>query len=214
MIGVGMNVGAQAAGHERTEEPEESVYVERAQAGDLEAFRILVERYQKKAHSIAYGVIGKFEDAEDITQEAFVKAFRSLKSFRGQSSFYTWLYRIVYNMAIDHSRRRYRKAESSVGESDALEALSHRSSSDMSSTLGHAVTPDERFAQVELGQQLRKAISQLSPVHRSAIMLREVDGLSYEEMSRVMGCSKGTVMSRLFHARKKLQASLQPYMEA
>ncbi len=186
--------------------------VERSRQGDLAAFRELVDRYQSRAQSIAIGVIGSREDAEDIVQEAFLKAFRNLNSFRGQSSFYTWFYRIVFNLAIDLSRKRYRRSESSMGDHSAIDALSLSSPADASDFMGSIPNPDQVMQRTDLGKEIRKAIGGLSPEHRAVILLREVEGLSYSEISDVVGCSKGTVMSRLHHARKRLQKSLADFM--
>ena len=186
--------------------------VDRARAGDLQAFRELVERYQNRALSIAIGVVGSREDAEDVVQEAFLKAYRNLGSFRGQSSFYTWLYRIVFNLAIDLSRKRYRRSETNVGDHSSMDVLSHHSSGDVSDFLGSVPDPDQAMQRTELGQSIARALDSLSAEHRAVIVLREIDGLSYSEISDVVGCSKGTVMSRLHHARKRLQRALSGYM--
>lgn len=186
--------------------------VEKARNGDVESFRQLVERYQNRAHSIALGVIGSKEDAEDIVQEAFLKAFRNLSSFRGQSSFYTWFYRIVFNLAIDLSRKRYRRSESNVGDHSSMDALTHHSSGDASDFLGSVPNPDQVLQRNDISKGIRKALDNLSAEHRAVIILREIEGLSYSEISDVVGCSKGTVMSRLHHARKRLQGSLSEFM--
>jgi RNA polymerase sigma-70 factor (ECF subfamily) len=186
--------------------------VERARQGDVDAFRDLVRRYESRAHSIALGVVGSREDAEDVVQEAFLKAFRNLGSFRGQSSFYTWFYRIVFNLAIDLSRKRYRKSESSMGDTAAMDSLTMHSAGDASDFLGSVPNPDQVFQRNDLGKSIAKALDSLSSEHRAVIMLREIEGLSYSEISDVVGCSKGTVMSRLHHARKRLQRALAEYM--
>jgi len=185
--------------------------VERARGGDLEAFRSLVEKYQARAHSIAMGVISNRDDAEDIVQDAFLKAYRNLASFRGQSSFYTWFYRIVFNLAIDLSRKRYRRSESSLGDDSTLDALNLHSSEDSGNLLGSVPTPEQVLSRSGIAAAIRKAIEGLSAEHRAVIVLREIEGLSYTEISEVVGCSKGTVMSRLHHARKRLQRALADY---
>ncbi|MFN8391121.1 MAG: sigma-70 family RNA polymerase sigma factor [Bdellovibrionota bacterium] len=186
--------------------------VERAKSGDIDAFRTLVERYESRAHSIAMGVVGSREDAEDVVQEAFLKAYRNLSSFRGQSSFYTWFYRIVFNLAIDLSRKRYRRSESSMGDTSSMDSLTMHSGSDASDFLGSVPNPDQVLQRNDLGKSIAKALDSLSAEHRAVIMLREIEGLSYSEISDVVGCSKGTVMSRLHHARKRLQRALGDYM--
>jgi len=179
----------------------------RAQKGDANAYRELVERYQSRAHAVAMGVVGNYQDAEDIAQEAFVKAYKSLDSFRGQSSFYTWLYRIVFNLSIDLSRKAYRRSEfgtETQGAMDAVVSTSTNAGAYMATIGG----PDERLRRTEIRVRFKQAMAELSEEHRVVIVLREIEGLSYTEISDVVGCSKGTVMSRLHHARKRLQKSL------
>ena len=182
--------------------------VERACSGELEAYRELVERYQQRVQSVAMGIMGNFSDAEDVTQEAFVKAFRNLQSFRKQSSFYTWIYRITYNLAIDEKRKRFRHVETSTDDSAAIDRRVQRASQEGTLRVVKEDAPDEYLKGLELKQQIDLAMSELSEEHRAVIILREVEGLSYSEISDVVGCSKGTVMSRLHHARKRLQGAL------
>jgi RNA polymerase sigma-70 factor (ECF subfamily) len=190
--------------------------VDRSRSGDMEAYRELVERYQNRAFAVALGVIGNQSDAEDIVQDAFLKAYRNLNNFQGNSSFYTWLYRIVANLAIDYSRKRYRKAEVSVGEMAAKDSDPKELLDNLQSLLGedNRFSPEHSVVRDEIRTNLKSAIDRLSPEHRSVIFLREIEGLSYEEISDVVGCSKGTVMSRLHHARKKLKASLSTLFES
>ena len=186
--------------------------VDRARAGDVDAFRELVSRYQSRAFSIAIGIVHSKEDAEDVVQEAFLKVHRNLGSFRGQSSFYTWLYRIVFNLAIDLSRRRYRRSESNIGENSKLDAVAQIAGGDASDFMSASRNPDEELRRLTIGKHIHAAIESLSPNHRAVIVLREIEGLSYAEISDVVGCSKGTVMSRLHHARKRLQRVLADFM--
>ena len=189
-------------------------FVERAQAGDQEAFRILVEKYQKRAHAIALGILGNYDDAEDVAQQAFLKAYRNLSKFRGQSSFYTWLYRIVFNLAIDLSRKSYRKSEHGTQDASTLEMLAHGASSQGGQNfISSSVMPDEQLERKEIRKKFLAALETLSDEHRAVIMLREIDGLSYDEISNVVGCTKGTVMSRLHHARKRLQKAISSFDE-
>lgn len=190
----------------------DEMLVERARNGEREAFKQLVEQYQSRAHAVALGVVGNYQDAEDVVQDAFVKAYRNLGSFRGQSSFYTWLYRIVFNLAIDLSRRAYRKNEHSVEHAAGLDSAARTSASDAGSYLGKVADPEEERRNAEIRLRFSQALASLSPEHRAVIILREIDGLSYSEISDVIGCSKGTVMSRLHHARKRLQAALKDLM--
>ncbi len=179
-----------------------------AKKGDVDAFRELVEKYQQRVHAIAFGVVGSHEDADDVVQEAFLKAYRNLHLFRGQSSFYTWLYRIVFNLSIDLSRKRYRHVEASVGDMRSLEVASAATSDDSQ----EASSAEDVYRRKELRIKISEAIKSLSPDHRAVIILREIDGLSYTEISDAVGCSKGTVMSRLHHARRKLQNVLRGFV--
>lgn len=174
--------------------------------GNKDAFRELVERYQRKILSVAVGMLHNPDDAMEVTQEAFVKAYGSLDRFKGESSFYTWLYRIVVNLAIDRRRRERRHGTVSLedrpgGGEDLEAALPSQRLSD----------PYQRAKSLELGGRLRAAINELTPDQKAVILLREVEGLSYDEISHVMQCPKGTVMSRLHYARKALQDKLKDY---
>lgn len=180
--------------------------VQKASAGDKEAYRALVEKYQQRVYTIALDVVKSPEDAEDIAQEVFVKAYLSLRDFKGQSSFYTWLYRIAYNMAIDFRRRVSRRGGAAVEFDEsrldsAVEAVP--------GTQSRFGSPQEVMLRKEESQQIQRVLSQISPEHRAVITLREIDGLSYEEIADVVGVSKGTVMSRLHYARKRLQEGLK-----
>jgi RNA polymerase sigma-70 factor (ECF subfamily) len=180
--------------------------VDRAGRGDRGAFQMLVEKYQKRVYGIAYGMVYNADDALDISQEAFIRVHRYLDSFQGSSSFYTWLYRIVVNLCVDHLRRK--SHEAAVDYDDTLQ---HTDTSELQpSAIGD---PIRSLGDRELGAQLARALQQLSPVHRAVLQLREVEGLSYQEMAKVMGCSVGTIMSRLFHARKRMQKMLAGYLE-
>ena len=175
--------------------------------GDKEAFRALVERYQRKVVSVALGMVHNRDDAVEIAQETFVKAFENLDKFKGESSFYTWLYRIVVNRAIDFQRRERRHPtialEDWAGEGEGYEEILRDE---------HPQDPYEETQSREVGARVTEAINELTPDHKAVILLREVEGLSYEEISRVMQCSKGTVMSRLHYARKKLQKRLKDFV--
>jgi RNA polymerase sigma-70 factor, ECF subfamily len=172
--------------------------VRESRRGDQEAFRELFDRYHRQVLAVAVGMTGNPDDAMDVAQETFLRAHRNLGAFLGESSFYTWLYRIAVNVAIDHRRRDARRAEvpsdtEMLEETHAAERTSE---------------PDAGASSAELRQTLLSAIDELTPEHKAAIVLREIEGLSYEDISKVMQCSKGTVMSRLHYARKKLQGRL------
>ena len=180
--------------------------VRESRLGDRDAFRELVERYQRKIVSVALGMVHNPDDALEIAQETFVKAFESLGNFKGESSFYTWLYRIVVNRAIDFRRRERRHP------TVALEDRGGQGSGEGYEDILKEERPNDPYQQVqahEIGDRVTAAINELTPDHKAVILLREVEGLSYEEISRVMQCSKGTVMSRLHYARKKLQKKLR-----
>lgn len=182
--------------------------VRRAQKGDTAAFRSLVERHQRRAFAIALGLVRSEQDARDIVQEAFLRVHKSLPSFQGSSSFFTWLYRIVTNLSIDLVRRPGRN----VGE---LDEDRQRSSSPGGEPDDHpwvarvdGADPVDVLRRKELAARMRTAIDALPSYHKAVILMREVEGLSYEEMAEAMQVSKGTIMSRLFHARQKLQKAL------
>jgi RNA polymerase sigma-70 factor (ECF subfamily) len=184
--------------------------VQRAGKGDKEAFRELVERYQRRVLAVVTGMLHDREAALEVTQETFIKAYRSIDGFKGDASFYTWIYRIAFNLAIDYQRREWRKpvlegARSGDEDAPGEDPIERARSEDP------AADPFEAAKDAELRRRMREAIDELTPDHKAVILLRELEGLSYEEISRVMQCSKGTVMSRLHYARKKLQARLKEF---
>lgn len=185
--------------------------VQRAGQGDKDAFRELVERYQRRVLAMVTGMLHDREAALDVTQETFIKAYRSIDGFKGDASFYTWIYRIAVNLAIDYQRREWRKPvveNPRGGEEDTTgDELVERAPSE-----DPAADPFQAAKDAALRSRLRAAIDELTPDHKAVILLRELEGLSYEEISRVMQCSKGTVMSRLHYARKKLQARLREFL--
>lgn len=174
-----------------------------AQAGDRAASRELFRRYHRKVFALAYNVLRSREDAEDVTQEAFVKAFTSLAEFKGDAAFYTWLYRITYNLSIDLKRKVSRRGGAAVEYED--------SSSAEHEAIGAALIegPSHALYRKQQRRLILDALAELSQEHRVAVVLREVEGLSYEEIARTTGVSQGTVMSRLFYARKRLQERLK-----
>ena len=176
--------------------------VKLARQGDRDAFRELVERYQRKIYGVLLGMLHDHDAAWEVAQETFIRAMGSLDQFKGDASFYTWLYRIAVNLAIDHQRRERRRpsveATDEVLERDGSRAEQQRRED-----------PLLQVQNRELGERVRAAIDELTPDHRAVILLREVEGLSYDDIAKVMQCAKGTVMSRLHYARKKLQAALK-----
>jgi RNA polymerase sigma-70 factor (ECF subfamily) len=181
--------------------------VDRAQEGDDEAFEELVRKYQTRVVGLAYSVVRNADDALDVAQETFIKAHRNLKGFKGKSSFYTWIYRITVNMAIDRDRKRKRRPTHS------LEAIEERTTES-----AEPIFPDEResphesAADSEMESMVNEAIDALSARHREVVLLREIQGMSYEEIAEVVGCSVGTVMSRLHYARKNLKDRIRPFL--
>lgn len=183
---------------------DESRLVEQARTGDEGAFGELMQMYHARVLGVARGIVGNAEDAQDLAQQAWIKAWRNLGSFSGRSKFYTWLYRIVTFTCIDFLRKKKSTPVSTARESDAAE---------LGDTYGVAAPaserPDRSAELSEIREQFTAAVEKLSPEHRTALVLREVEGLSYEEIAKAMSCRKGTVMSRLFHARRKIQAGME-----
>lgn len=186
-------------------EPEDSVLVLRCQSGDHRAFEPLVTRYRGKIYAMIMNMTGSDADAWDLAQEVFLKAWRALPKFEARSSFYTWIYRITHNVTYDWLRKK--KIQPGMEFDDTL-ATPDIAAGAM--TVPHADrSPDTNLANSELGKTIQIALDQLSPEHRSIILLKEVDGLSYQEIADTLAITLGTVMSRLFYARKKLQTLLQ-----
>jgi RNA polymerase sigma-70 factor, ECF subfamily len=187
----------------------DSDLVRRCQAGDTRAFDVLVSRYRGRIYAMTYHMLQNEADAWDISQEAFIKAWRALPNFKMDASFYTWLYRIAHNVCYDWLRKR--KVQQ-AGEFDD-DHTEHRIAAGAEAIpRGHAA-PDTALKNAELGQRIRDAIAKLSPDHRQVVVMREVEGYSYEEIAAAVPCTLGTVMSRLFYARKKLQELLKDCYE-
>jgi RNA polymerase sigma-70 factor (ECF subfamily) len=184
--------------------------VRRARRGDKEAFRMLVERYKHRVYAIAYGMVRNRDTALDISQEAFLKVHRYLDTFQGNSSFYTWLYRLVVNLTIDHLRKEHRH-ESLDYDDTTLRREPDGAEAEIVPS-GLRQNPAKTLERKEIAARLNQVIGSLSEKHRAVLLLREVEGLSYEEMARVLRIHKGTVMSRLFHARRYAQQALQQYL--
>jgi RNA polymerase sigma-70 factor (ECF subfamily) len=170
--------------------------VARARDGSVDAFEELVRKYRNQVYALCYHFVHSREDAWDLAQETFVNAHRALPAFRGESGFKTWLMRIAANRCKDHLKKRRLET---VPFDDAQSA----------DAPANAPRPDEQLEHRELAQTIDAAVKSLPLRHRTAFLLREYEGLSYQEMAQVMNCNIGTVMSRLFHARRKLQAALR-----
>ncbi len=185
----------------------DTVLVQRVQAGEVKAFEPLVIKYRERIYSVIYNLIANREDAADLTQETFIKAFTSIHSFRGKSSFYTWLYRIAINSALTLQKQNrlrrffsFEQIDQEISANEVLQALIVKTKSDQPTLLK------------ELQEKLNEALQKLSPNHRTVVVLYEIEGLSHHDIAEIMNCSEGTVRSRLHYAKQQLQAELQPYL--
>ncbi|WP_223788997.1 RNA polymerase sigma factor RpoE [Marinicella meishanensis] len=181
--------------------------VEQAKQGKMAAFELLVNRYQQKVANVIAKFIKDRHEIQDVAQEVFIKVFRALPNFRGDSSFYTWIYRIAVNTSKNHLVARSRRIQNTQVEFE--EAESFGSNEDQRSL----DTPDAVYSRGELEHTMAKAIAQLPEDLKTAIVLREVDGLSYEEIAAEMDCPIGTVRSRIFRARDAIDMALRPLLE-
>ncbi len=190
---------------------DDRLLVEQARRGNTRAFRTLVETYQRKVHALALGMLRDPDAARDMAQDAFLKAHQHLDSFQGSASFYTWIYRITMNLCIDQLRKAGRGSQVEFDETIGTEAAGSPADELAPRRLGF--DPARALQDKELRQRLQAALEKLSEEHRSVLLLREVDGLSYKEMADVLECAEGTIMSRLFHARKRMQDLLRGYVD-
>ena len=187
----------------RREAEEDRELIAQAQQGDQAAFRRLVERHQRRAFAIALGLVRDENDARELVQDAFLRVYKGLASFQGGSSFFTWLYRIVTNLAIDLMRKPGRR------DAELVDGQAIDEDADFLLVVRiDGVDPLDVVRRREIADRIQAALDALPPYHRGVILMREVEGMSYEEMAQAMGVSKGTIMSRLFHARQKLQRAL------
>lgn len=188
-------------------EPSDHDLVVRARARDMAAYDELIRRYQRKIYQLVYNMTSNREDAEDLTQDVFVKAYSALEHFKGDSSFYTWVYRIAVNRTINYLKKRKRNAALSLDDMDqAVERdpdyveLRSRESPVRDATLS------------ELQKKLNEALQTLSEKHRTVVVLHDIQGIQHDEIGRMLGCSEGTVRSRLFYARQELQKQLTEFV--
>jgi RNA polymerase sigma-70 factor (ECF subfamily) len=183
--------------------------VERAQRGDKQAFELLVIKYQRKLARLLSQFIRDAAEVEDVTQETFIKAYRSLSSFRGDSAFYTWLYRIGINAAKNFLVAQKRRASTTSNGIDIEDAENFEEASQ----LRDLDTPESELMSKQIAQTVHQTLHELPEELRTAITLREIEGLSYEEIANAMNCPTGTVRSRIFRAREAISDKLQSVME-
>src|SRR5579859_3526490 len=188
--------------------PSEAELVRRARKGELGAYDDLVRLYQERIYATVYHMTANHEDANDLAQEAFIKGFQALKSFKGGSSFYTWLYRIAVNKTINFLKQRKNKAQLSLDDLD----FNAEHDPDLVALISDK-TPRREINLAELQEKLNSAMQKLSDSHRLVVTLHDVQGLSHEEIAKIMECNIGTVRSRLFYARQQLQAYLSDYLK-
>ena len=186
----------------------EADLVKHARRGDLKAYDELVKRYQERIYATIYHMTSNHEDANDIAQDSFIKAYQALKSFRGGSSFYTWLYRIAVNKTINFLKQRKHKLHFSLNDLD----FNAENDPDLVA-LTSDKTPLRDVGLTELQKKLNEALLKLSEPHRMVVVLHDVQGQSHDEIAEIMGCNIGTVRSRLFYARQQLQGFLAEYIK-
>ena len=187
---------------------EEAELVSQARKGDLGAYDQLVQRYQERIYATVYHMTSNHEDANDLAQEAFIKGFQALKSFKGGSSFYTWVYRIAVNKTINFLKQRKNRSQMSLNDLD----FNAEHDPDLVSLISDK-TPRREAGLTELQEKLNEAMQRLSEPHRLVVTLHDVQGLSHEEIAKIMDCNIGTVRSRLFYARQQLQGFLSDYLK-
>lgn len=193
---------------QNVEEPSDLDLVHRSQAGDTAAYEVLVRRYHSRIYGLTYSMTSSREDAEDLAQEVFVKAWKALGHFREQAGFYTWIYRIALNRTINFRKRRNRRQTVTFDEfdPDIKTAESYREFSSKGSVL-------RKMSLGEFQEKMNKAMLKLSEKHRAVVTMYDVQGMPHAEIAKVMRCSEGTVRSRLFYAHKQLQAELAEFVK-
>src|SRR5438034_9119481 len=182
-----------------TDAPEDQHLVKRAQGGDLEAYDELIRRYQERIYATIYHMTANNEDANELAQETFIKAYQALKSFKGDSSFFTWLYRIAVNKTINFLKQRKNRSQMSLNDLD----FNAEHDPDLVALISDK-TPRREVNLAELQEKLNEAMQKLSEPHRLAVTLHDVQGLSHEEIAKIMDCNFGTVRSRPFYALQQL----------
>lgn len=183
--------------------------IARCQRGDTAAFNELVIRYRQRAYAMIYQMVRQEDDAWDLCQDGFLKAWKNIRHFRGQSQFFTWLYRILMNVTIDWLRRKQVQGETEFDDAIGLQNIEPASTT----TPRGELAPMTRVSDKEIRARIDAAVAKLSPEHREVVVLREIEGLEYQEIADRVGIPLGSVMSRLFYGRKKLQAQLRDVYE-
>lgn len=200
-------------GHNKLEQPanaqleDDEALVARAQHGDTKAFDVLIDRYKERLYSTIYHMTSNHEDANDLVQESFIRAYRHLHNFRGHSSFYTWIYRIAVNRAINFLKRRRHRGHFSLDDVDN----NIQTDPDFVELMSHT-TPHRSAGLLELQERLNVALQELSEPHRAVVTMHDIQGMTHADIARIMKCSEGTVRSRLFYARQQLQSLLSDYL--
>jgi RNA polymerase sigma factor (sigma-70 family) len=188
--------------------PEERALVARAKEGDMGAYDDLIRRYQERIYATIYHMTSNHDDANDLAQESFIKAYQALKSFKGDSSFFTWIYRIAVNKTINFLKQRKNRMHMSLNDLD----FNAENDPDLVALVSDR-TPRRDANLAELQEKLNEAMQKLSEDHRMVVTLHDVQGLSHEEIGQIMECNTGTVRSRLFYARQQLQGHLADYLK-
>lgn len=187
---------------------DEKILLRRAIDGDIECFEQLIEKYQIKAYNIAFRILGNEEDAKDATQDAFIKIYHALRNFRGDSSFYTWIYRIVTNTCYDFLKKRNKMYNIS-----SLTNYDNSSEGELEDIPDESYEPEQIFDQKENITSVIECMKLLSTDHKTVLVLRDIQGFSYEDISEILNCSVGTVKSRINRARFKLKEIIVSSME-
>ncbi len=202
----GQLAGAEAIAS--TQIDEDLALVTSVQNGDAQAFDALMRKYRERIYSIVYNITANREDAADLTQESFIRAYTSIGRFKGKSSFFTWLYRIAVNTTLSHVKRHrmrrffsFDNINEEMAPTEIVECLAQRHAGDRSAGLA------------ELQEKLNEALQKLSPKHRTVVILFEIEGLNHQEIAQIMKTSEGTVRSRLHYAKQELQSFLQDYVK-
>lgn len=201
-------VAAPASTEKISDRDTDLALVHRVQSGDVTAFDVLVRKYRERLYAIIYNLTSNREDAADLTQDAFVKAFQSIRRFRGKSAFFTWLYRIGINTTLNYLKKNKRSRffsfetlQTDVSEAECMEAFADK------------IQADKPVLIKELQEKLNESLQMLSIKHRTALILFEIEGLSHQEIASIMKCSEGTVRSRLHYAKQQLQSLLKDYIQ-